>query len=89
MGWLLHCKTGSMRKYNPSVPCSILLSNKYVIVKAFSRNITGSTNLAYSEKANLQVSVMLPFQDLLSSMAKKSRQNAPTLQQDVVLSIFP
>ena len=33
MGWLLHCNTGSTGKHKPSVPCSILLSNNYVIVK--------------------------------------------------------
>ena len=68
---LLHCNTCSLRKHKPSVPCSVLLSNNYVIVKACSRNITASTNLAYSEKVNLQVSVRLSYQGLLSFLGKE------------------
>ena len=34
MDWLVHCNTGSVRKYNLSVPCSVLLSNNRVAVKA-------------------------------------------------------
>ena len=71
MGWLLHCSTGSLRKHKPSVPCSELLSNNYVIVKAYNRNIVGSTNLAYSEKVNLQVPVRLSFQGLSSFLGKE------------------
>ena len=48
MEWLVHCITGSLRIHKPSLPCSVLLSNIYVILKACSTNITGSTNLAYS-----------------------------------------
>ena len=59
MEWFFHCKNGSLRKHNSSVPCFVLLSNNYVIVKAFSRNIMACTNLAYSEKVNLQVSIEL------------------------------
>ena len=61
-GWFLHCNTGSLRKHKPFVLCSILLSNNYVIVKACSRNIKGSTNLAYSKNINLQVPIKLSFQ---------------------------
>ena len=64
MVWLLHCDTDSLRKHKPSVPCSVSLSNNYVIVKAFSRNITDSTNLAFRKKVNQQVPVRLSFQDL-------------------------
>ena len=39
----------------PTVPCSALLSNNYVIIKACGRNIKGSTNLPYSKKVNLTV----------------------------------
>ena len=71
MSWLLNCNTGSLRKHKPSVPCSVLISNNYVIVKTCSRNITGSTDLAYSEKVNLQVSVQLSFQSLPSFLVKE------------------
>ena len=71
MGWLLHCNTGSLRKQKPSVPCFILLSNNYVNVKACSRNIMGSTNLAYSEKVNLQIPARFSFQGLLSFLGKE------------------
>ena len=71
MGSLLHCNTGSLRRHMPSVACCVLLWNNYVIVKACSRNITGSTNLAYSEKVNLQVHVRLSFQSLLLFFGKE------------------
>ena len=61
---MLHWNLGSLRKHKPSALFSVSLSNYYVIVKAFSRNISGSTNLAYSKKVNLQVPVILSFQDL-------------------------
>ena len=64
-GWFLHCNTGSLRKHKSFVLCSILLSNNYVIIKACSRNIKGSTNLAYSKNINLQVPIKLSFQSLL------------------------
>ena len=71
MGWLLHCNTGSLRRHKPFVPSSVLISNNYVIVKACSRNITGSTNLAYSENVNLQVPVRLSFQSFPSFLGKQ------------------
>ena len=74
MGWLLRFNTCSLRKRKPSVPCSILLSNNYVIVKACSKYITGSTDLAHSEKVNLQVLARLSSQRL-PSLTKKSWQN--------------
>ena len=64
MGWLLHCDTDSLRMHKPCVPCSLSLSNNYVIIKSFSRNITDSTNLAFSKKFNQQVPVRLSFQGL-------------------------
>ena len=85
MEWLLHSNTGSLRKHKPSVPCSALLSNIYVIIKAFSGNITDTTKLAYSKIFNLQVPVRLSFH----SLAKKSQQNASTFGQDIVLSTIP
>ena len=69
--WDVHCNTGSLMKYKPSVPCSISLSNIYVTVKACSRNITNSTNLAYRKKENLQVPVKLSFQGRSSSLGKE------------------
>ena len=51
MGWLLHCITGSLREHKPFLLCSVLLSNNFVIVKACSKNTTGSTDLPYSEKS--------------------------------------
>ena len=66
MGWLLHCNTGSLRKHKPSVPCSILLSNNYVIIKACS-----SISLDYSKKVNLKVFVRLSFHDLPSFLGKE------------------
>ena len=71
MEWLHWNNTGSLRKHKPFIPCSVLLSNNYVIVKACSRNITGSTSLAYSEKFNLQVPIRLPFQCLPSFLSKE------------------
>ena len=64
MRWLLHCDTDSLRKHKPSVPCSVSLSNNYVIIKAFSRNITDSNNLAFSKKVIQQVPVRLSFKGL-------------------------
>ena len=71
MGWLLNCNTGSLRKHKPAVLCSVSLSNTYVIVKACSRNIIGSTILMYSEKVNPQVPVRLSFQGLPSFLGKE------------------
>ena len=71
MKWLLHFNTASLRKYEPSVPCSVSLSNTYVIAKACSENIMGSTNLAYSKKVNLKVPIRLFFQGLLSFLCKE------------------
>ena len=70
MGWLLPCNTGSLRKHKPFVPYSVSLSNNDVIAKAFSRNITGSSNLPYSKKLNPQVPVWLSFQDLTLFLGK-------------------
>ena len=75
MGWLLHCNTGSFRKHKPSVPCSVLLSNNYVIV------------LITAKKSTFKFPSGFLFKAFLRSLTKKSRQNAPTLRQDVVLSI--
>ena len=71
MGCLLYCNTGSLRKHKSSVPCCILLSNYYVIVKVCSRNIMGSTNLACNKKVILQGPVRLSFQGLLSFRGKE------------------
>ena len=62
MRWLLHCNTGCLREHKPSVPCSVLKSMNFVIVKACCRNM-GSTDLAYTEKVNLKVPVRLSFQE--------------------------
>ena len=70
-GCFLQCSTGSLRKHKSCVLCSILLSNNYVIVKFCSRNIKGSTNLAYSENVNLQVPVRLSFQCPPSFLGKE------------------
>ena len=40
-------------------------------IKACSRNITGSTNLVYSKKVNLQVPIRLSFQGLPSFLGKE------------------
>ena len=79
MGWLIYNNTSSLGKYKPYVPCSVSLSNNDVIVKPCSRGITDSTNLAYSEKVNLQVPVRLSFQGLLSFIGE---------QKSAVLSIL-
>ena len=68
---MLHSNTGCLREHKPSVPCSVLLSNDYVIVEVRSRNITGSTNLAYSEKINLEDLVRLSCQGLPSFLDKE------------------
>ena len=88
MGWLLPCNTSSLRKHKPFVPYPVSLSNNDVIAKAFSRNITGSSNLAYSKKVNPQVPVWLSFQELTLFLGKKSQQNAPTLQEDTLFYSF-
>ena len=62
---------GSLRKHEPSVPCSILLSNNYVTIKTCSRNINRQHNLAYSKKITQQVPVTLFFQDLPSFLGKE------------------
>ena len=61
---MLHCNTGCLNKHKPSVPCSVLLSNNFAIIKAYSKNIMDSTDLAYSEKVNLKFLVWLSFQGL-------------------------
>ena len=66
-GWFLHCNTGSLRKQKPSVSCSVLLSNNYMIVKACTRNI----NLAHSENVNLEVPVRVSFQTFSSFLGKE------------------
>ena len=71
MGWLLHCNTGSLRKHKPSVPSSVLLPNNYVIVKTCSRNITDSTNLAYSKKSTYKSPPRLSCQGLPSFLGKE------------------
>ena len=71
MGWLLHSNTGSLRKYKPPVLFSVSLLNNYVIVKAFSKNISSSTTLTYCQKVNLQVPVRLSFQGLPSLLGKR------------------
>ena len=71
MGWFLHYDTGSLRKHKPSVSCSVLLSNNYVIIKTCSKNIMGSTNLVYSEKVNPKVPVRLSFQCLPLFLVKE------------------
>ena len=70
-GWFLHCNTCSLRKHKPSVTCSVLLPNNYVIVKACGRNIKGSINLAYSENVNLEVPIRFFFQSLPSFFGKE------------------
>ena len=73
-GWFLHYNTGYQRYHRPSVPCSVLLSNNYVIIKPCSRNIKDSINLAYRENVNIEVPVRLSFQSLPSFLGK----NKPT-----------
>ena len=73
----------------PFVPCCVLLSNNYVIIKPCSRKINDSVNLTYSENVNIDVPVRLSFQSLPLLLGKKSPQNTPTLQQGVALSILP
>ena len=68
---MLHSNTGCLKEHKPSVPCSVLLSNDYVIVKVRSRNITGSTNLAYNEKINLEDLVRLSCQGLPTFLDKE------------------
>ena len=69
--WDVHCNTSSLRKHKPSVRSFISLSNIYVTVKACSRNITSSTNLAHKGKVYRQVSVRLSFQGLSSFLGKE------------------
>ena len=71
MRWLLHCNTGSLKRYKPHVPCFILGSTNCVIIKACSMNITGSTNLAYTEKVNLKVPVWLSLRGFPSFLGKE------------------
>ena len=66
MWWLLHCNTGCLKEHKPSVPCFVLLSKNFVIIKACSKNIMGSTDLVYTKKVRLKVPVRLSFQGLPS-----------------------
>ena len=70
-GWFLPCYTGPLRKYKPSVPCSVLLSNNYLTVKACNRNIKSSINLVYTENVNLKVHVRISFQSLPLFLGKE------------------
>ena len=81
MVWFLYCNTGSLRKHKPYVPCSVLLSNNYVIKKA--------CGLAYGEKVNLKVLVRLFFQGLPSFLGKEKSAKYSYFLTDVVLSILP
>ena len=67
--WLeqLQWNTGSL---SISHLYSVLLSDNYGIVKAFSRNL-GSTNLAYSEKVNLQFLSGFPFKAFFLFLGKE------------------
>ena len=76
-GWFLHYNTGYLRKHKPSVPCSVLLSNYYMIIKPCSRNIKDSTNLAYSRNMNIEVPVRLSFQSLPLLFGKKKSTKYP------------
>ena len=71
MGQLLHCNTGFLKRHKQFVPCSVLLSSNYVIIKACSRNITGCTNLEYSKSINLQVPIRLSFESLPSFLGEQ------------------
>ena len=83
MGWLLYCNTNSLRKHSSSVPCSVLLSNNYVIIKASGRNIMASINLGKRSVYNFPSDFSLKV--FLCSLAKRSPQNASNLWQDVVI----
>ena len=50
---------------------SISLSNIYMTIKTFSRNITSSTNLAHRENTNPQVPIRLSFEGFSSSLGKE------------------
>ena len=52
MGWLLQCNTGFLIKHEPYVPCSVLLSNNYVIVKACSRNKLVACHISSVQRKN-------------------------------------
>ena len=83
MEWMVpFSKVGSMRKHKPSVPCSVLLSDNYVIVRAHSRNIEGSTNQHTAKKSAFKFLSGFPFKAFLCSLVKKSLQNAPTLRRN-------
>ena len=69
MGWLLHCNTGYLKRYKPSVRFRIAIN--CVIEIACSKDIMGHTNLAYSEKANLQVPIRLSFLGLPMFLGKE------------------
>ena len=83
MGWMvsslfLHF-LHSLRKHKPPALCSVLLSHNYMIIKGCSRDIKGSTNLAYSKNVNLEVPSGLPFKAFPCSLARKSPQNVAAL----------
>lgn len=51
MEWLFHCNSGPIRKHELPLPCSVSLSDNYVIVKLCSRNIKeGATPVISDEK---------------------------------------
>ena len=63
-----------------AVPCSVLLSNNYVIVEACSKNIMGSTNLAYSQKSQAKSSCQIFFKGLplFHGKEKLAESSCPT-----------
>ena len=71
MEWLFHCNTSSLRKHKAPVPCSVLLSNNYAVVKACSKNIWTAPIQRTAKKSTLQFSLRLSFQCLASFLGKK------------------
>ena len=68
---MINCNTSSLRRHKASIPCFVMLSKNYVIKKARSRNIMGSTSLVYSKKVNLKIPVRLSFQCLPLFLGKE------------------
>ena len=81
MGCLLHCDTGSLRKHNSSVPCSVLLTNNYAQKLAIGASRPAPTQHT-AKNSIYKFSSGFPFKPFLRSLAKKSPQNSPNLRQD-------
>ena len=61
MGWLFHCNIGTLRKHKLPLPCFLLPSGNYLIVKACSKSLASAATPVCSEKISPEVPVEFSF----------------------------